>query len=93
MRSAAWSATPRNREASVRDDTHVSRNTVRLDEQGFAELAASLSAFGEQVVRLERESAERLAAGQHSEPEITSSLILMLFDQPRRAAVGAKSSA
>ena len=76
-----------------RDDTHVSRNTVRLDEQGFAELAASLSALGEQVVRLERESAERLAAGQHAEPKITSSLILMLFDQPRRAAVGAKSSA
>ena len=71
-----------------RDDAHVSRHRFILDDQGFHELSAALAALADQAQAIERESARRLAASNHTGEEITSTMILMLFDQASSVAGG-----
>jgi DNA-binding transcriptional ArsR family regulator len=63
-----------------RDDTHVGRHRFVLDGRGFHELSVALGELVDQAYTIERESARRLAAGNHAEPELASTLVTMLFD-------------
>jgi DNA-binding transcriptional ArsR family regulator len=64
-----------------RDDTHVGRHRFVLDDRGFRELSVALSELADRAHMIERASAARLTAAHHTEAEIASTLILMLFDQ------------
>jgi DNA-binding transcriptional ArsR family regulator len=64
-----------------RDDTHVGRHRFVLDDRGFHELSLALSELADRAHMIERASAARLTAANHTEAEIASTLILMLFDQ------------
>jgi DNA-binding transcriptional ArsR family regulator len=71
-----------------RDDTHVGRHALKLDDRGFHELSLVIKDAVDAAHRIERESARRLGAGNHAELELDSALILMLFD----TATSAQSS-
>jgi len=71
---------------------HLSRRPMVLDQDGFAELARALREFLEQVAKIETESADRLAAGDHRDQEISSGLVMMLFEAPP-ATVGIPTDA
>jgi DNA-binding transcriptional ArsR family regulator len=61
-----------------REDIHVSRLPVRLDDRGFRELAAEAQAFVERTRAIEDASRKRLAAAK--EPAIAAHLVLMLYE-------------
>jgi DNA-binding transcriptional ArsR family regulator len=64
----------------TRDDTHVTRNRFRLDDQGFSELSVALARLVDQALEIERDSVRRLGEANHSQEEIASTLVVMLFD-------------
>jgi DNA-binding transcriptional ArsR family regulator len=65
-----------------RSDAHVSRTPMTLDKQGFADLAEALRELLDRSHEIEAESQKRLAAGDHREAEISSGLVMMLFEAP-----------
>jgi DNA-binding transcriptional ArsR family regulator len=64
----------------TREDTHVGRHALKLDDQGFRELSRLLKDAADSAHRIEQESAQRLRAGNQTAAEFNSALILMLFD-------------
>jgi DNA-binding transcriptional ArsR family regulator len=64
----------------TRDDTHVGRHALKVDDQGFHELSVVLKDAVDAAHRIEYESARRLRATNHAGTEFDSALILMLFD-------------
>jgi DNA-binding transcriptional ArsR family regulator len=64
----------------ARDDTHVARNRLTLDDQGFHELSVALGGLVDHALEIERHSVRRLAEANHSQETIVSTLIVMLFD-------------
>lgn len=67
-----------------RPESHVTRRFARLDEQGFADASALVTATMDRLLEIERESADRLR--EHAGPEVPAYLIAMLFDAPEPAA-------
>ena len=82
-----------NRAASVggfdRDDVHLTRSRLVLDERGSEELAAAVTRTLERAGQIDRESHERLKSGDHT-AELRATVVLMLFADPTRleASVG-----
>jgi len=64
----------------TRNDTHVGRHALKLDDQGFHELSQVLQDAADAAHRIEHESGQRLRAGNHTATEFSSALICMLFD-------------
>jgi DNA-binding transcriptional ArsR family regulator len=64
-----------------RQDANVSRQSIVIDEQGFAELAAAAKQLLDRAYEIESESAERLAdTADHAEFEVNAGLVVMLFE-------------
>lgn len=83
-----------------RDNCHLTRTRLALDEQGFGELAELLAETLERAMDIQAESTGRLA-GNPDEDSMSAVLVMMLFEgitgqkEPagkRRRARGAKSS-
>ena len=64
-----------------RDDVHLSRTPLTLDQQGWAELNELLKVLGEQALGIQAQSAGRLQAVGAEESE-AAALVLMLFEPP-----------
>lgn len=65
-----------------REDAHVSRRPMILDAEGFAELAAAVNELLERTDDIEAASQRRLAANNHEHGEVSSGLVMMLFEAP-----------
>lgn len=65
-----------------RGDAHLSRTVLKLDEQGWRELAGEMAEWMKRVEQMEAESLERIkAAGDDAETVAKrSAAVLMLFD-------------
>ena len=63
-----------------RPQSQMARLVARLDEQGLAEMSEVVSNAVDQLVEIEKQSAQRLR--KHKSPEIPTVLIAMLFDAP-----------
>jgi DNA-binding transcriptional ArsR family regulator len=80
-----------------RDDVHLSRTPLTLDQQGWQELNQALQELGEQALEIQAQSAARLHAEGAQESE-AALLALMLFEpasgagkaQDRKSKRGAK---
>jgi DNA-binding transcriptional ArsR family regulator len=79
-----------------RDEVHLSRTTVTLDDQGWQDLNEALQGTVERALEIQAESASRLSADGASDSE-AAALVLMLFEPSaesksagRRAKGGAK---
>jgi DNA-binding transcriptional ArsR family regulator len=71
-----------------REDAHLTRTRLVLDERGWAELGAELRRTLARAQQIDRQSQKRLAGRDH-EGELRASLVLMLFeDPPRREGSG-----
>lgn len=68
-----------------RDEMHISRSALTLDERGWREIAKELAATLERIEQIGEESAERVAADPHSE-SWRSTVVMMLFEGPNVAA-------
>jgi DNA-binding transcriptional ArsR family regulator len=64
-----------------RTDSHISRQPLRLDKQGFAELAELVNHVHHEAQRIQGDSEQRLSKADHT-GEISSGLVLMLFEAP-----------
>lgn len=62
-----------------RPDSHLTRSPMRLDEQGFREVAARLDALLEEFESIASAAEERLAAKDH-EGEVAATAVLMLLE-------------
>jgi DNA-binding transcriptional ArsR family regulator len=71
-----------------REDRHLSRTPLVLDEQGFQELGALLDELLDRSLEIQAESAQRLV-GDDSQASLASRMVLMHY--PSRAASEAKS--
>jgi DNA-binding transcriptional ArsR family regulator len=65
-----------------RSDAHVSRRPMTLDKQGFTDLAAAVKELLDRSYEIEAESEKRMAARDHRDDEITTGLVMMLFEAP-----------
>jgi hypothetical protein len=79
-----------------RDEVHLSRTTVTLDEQGWQDLNEALQEVVDRALEIQAESAARLSSDSGSDSE-AAALVLMLFEPSaqsksagRRAKGGAK---
>ena len=63
-----------------RPQSHMARRVARLDEQGLAQMSDVVTNAVDQLVEIEKQSAQRLR--KHKSPEIPTVLIAMLFDAP-----------
>jgi DNA-binding transcriptional ArsR family regulator len=63
-----------------RPQSHMARRVARLDEQGLAEMSEVVTDAVDQLVEIEKQSAQRLR--KHKSPAIPTVLIAMLFDAP-----------
>ena len=63
-----------------RDDSHLSWDRARVDEQGFAEMAGLMVEMLERYLTIEAESAKRLSAS--GEPGFIAAFVLSLFESP-----------
>ena len=63
-----------------RPQSHMARRVARLDERGLAEMSDVVTNAVDQLVEIEKQSAQRLR--KHKSPEIPTVLIAMLFDAP-----------
>jgi DNA-binding transcriptional ArsR family regulator len=66
-----------------RGDAHLSRLVMRLDRQGWEELAAVAKRLLEEATRIESESRERLRRDPHAEGTVDAGLVTMLFEALR----------
>lgn len=62
-----------------RDEVHLSRTTLTLDEQGWQELNETLQELGERALEIQTQSAERLHSDGASDSD-SAVLALMLFE-------------
>src|SRR5215210_6070036 len=62
-----------------RPDAHLTRQPLRLDQQGWEELAKHMLELLQQASRIEADSRERLKKGDHH-GEFEAGLVLMLFE-------------
>jgi hypothetical protein len=69
----------------ARAESHLTREFVRLDEQGFAEASKVISAAVDELMQVEKRAARRLRA--HTAVEVPTVMIAMLFDAPDPAPV------
>jgi hypothetical protein len=98
----AWSDAAGALEAGTfdaRDDRHLSRTHLVLDEQGWGEVTALMAELLERALQVQAESAARLQQSDEESAEVLSSLILMHFTRkqgprvpaaPRRAGTSAR---
>ena len=63
-----------------RQDAHLTRTRVVLDEQGWSELAVALSEMLGRAERIQEESGKRLEQADH-QGEMSAALVMMLFEQ------------
>jgi DNA-binding transcriptional ArsR family regulator len=63
-----------------RADAHLTRNVVKLDEQGRAELAKAMSAWLATIDEIEAESAARIEAAGDGADAKASGIVLMAFE-------------
>jgi DNA-binding transcriptional ArsR family regulator len=77
-----------------REDTHVSRTSLVLDERGFSEIAGELAALMERANVIESDSARRLAADSSNGTTVSADLVMMLFEsaRPGEAALAARAA-
>jgi DNA-binding transcriptional ArsR family regulator len=59
---------------------HLSRHPLVLDKQGFTELAVAMRELIDRAREIEGDSAKRMAEGDHTESEIDTGLVMMLFE-------------
>jgi len=64
-----------------RDDVHLSRTVVTLDQQGWQELNELLQELGDQALEIQAQSAARLQSDGAQDSE-AAALVLMLFEPP-----------
>jgi DNA-binding transcriptional ArsR family regulator len=72
-----------------RADAHLSRLVMRLDGQGWAELAAAAKRLLDEVTRIEAEAEARLERDPHAEGVIDAGLVTMMFEAARLTDVTA----
>jgi DNA-binding transcriptional ArsR family regulator len=79
-----------------RDEVHLSRTTVTLDEQGWQDLNEALQEVVDRALEIQAESSARLSSDSGSDSD-AAALVLMLFEPSapsksagRRAKSGAK---
>jgi DNA-binding transcriptional ArsR family regulator len=65
---------------------HLSRHALVLDKPGFAELAVAMRELIDRARDIEAASAARAAKGDHAQDEISSGLVMMLFEAPPASA-------
>lgn len=68
-----------------RSNMHLSRTPMRLDEQGWNQLAEKFDELLAECKQISAESAERVASGAHGE-EISGAAVLMLFEADAAAS-------
>jgi DNA-binding transcriptional ArsR family regulator len=61
-------------------DAHLSRTTVEVDAEAWAELSKDLAEVFDRIRTLSTETAERLAKDPHGEDRRTATVVLMLFE-------------
>jgi hypothetical protein len=64
-----------------RDEVHLSRTTLTLDQQGWQELNERLQELGDEALEIQAQSAARLHSDGAEESE-AAVLALMLFEPP-----------
>ena len=64
-----------------RDDVHLSRTPLTLDQQGWSELNDALQEVHERALTIQAESAARLQADGATDSD-AAALVLMLFEPP-----------
>jgi DNA-binding transcriptional ArsR family regulator len=75
-----------------RDEMHVSRTPIALDQQGWNDLNELLQGVVFQALEIQAQSAERLQASDEQDSE-AAELVLMLFEPPTNAGkTGARKS-
>ena len=62
-----------------RPEAHMSRQPMRLDEQGWKEVSRAVAELLDRANEIEQESQERLRSGDHGD-ELEAGLVLMLFE-------------
>jgi hypothetical protein len=67
-----------------RDEVHLSRTTLTLDQQGWQELNEALQELTEQAIEIQAQSAARLHSDGAADSE-GAVLALMLFEPPTRS--------
>ena len=77
-----------------RDDNHLSRTPLKLDERGWRDTAKALSDALERILDIQAEAAERMAEGGEEEP-ISAMVGMMSFEAApaRKAEKGKKGAA
>jgi DNA-binding transcriptional ArsR family regulator len=77
-----------------RDDNHLSRTPLKLDEQGWRDAAKALSDALERILDIQAEAAERMTEGGEEEP-ISAMVAMMSFEAApaQKAAKGKKGTA
>jgi DNA-binding transcriptional ArsR family regulator len=73
-----------------RPESHLTREFLRLDEQGFAEASRVISRAVDDLAAVEKRAAKRLRS--HSAEEVPTVLVAMLFDAPDPAPRPARKS-
>ena len=68
-----------------RDDVHLSRTPLTLDQQGWQELNELLQELADQALEIQAQSAARLQADGARDSE-AAALVLMLFEPPSGAS-------
>jgi DNA-binding transcriptional ArsR family regulator len=66
----------------ARTDRHASRTQLVLDEQAFGELAAQLDELLDRTLKLQAQSAERLAGDGSGGAEVVASLAVLAYEAP-----------
>lgn len=66
-------------------NAHLTRQVLRLDQQGFADVAVLLRRVLDEVQQIGAQSGERLRRTNHSE-ELDAGVVMMLFEAPAGAA-------
>jgi DNA-binding transcriptional ArsR family regulator len=66
-----------------RGDAHLSRLRMKLDAQGWKDLAKAAAQLLEDATRIEAEAAKRLKADPHVEGQVEAAMVVMLFEALR----------
>lgn len=70
-----------------RGDAHLSRNPLKLDAEGWKEVARELERLTSRMEQIEADSEKRLARGDDGDTRQTT-VVLMMFDSPASARRG-----
>jgi len=66
-----------------RGDAHLSRLRMKLDAQGWKELAEAAKQLLDDATRIEAEAEARLKADPHAEGQVEAAMVVMLFEALR----------